>query len=171
MIDGHDLHATATAQGIVAGIDRIAVDSDVVAVLPSLAARHLSPEAVAPGDDILRTVLVEHAEEGFLGLTILSLCSSFARSAHRHLKIVVEQYTLPDSLPLRPFGLMSHKAAFELQECAHPAFAWLLLIEIVADDTIGKRPALTMISHVATVGTALITIVAQIGRASCRERV
>ena len=160
MVDRHDLHATATAQGIAASIDRIAVDSDVVAVLPSLAARHLSPQTVAPGDDILRTVLVEHAEEGFLGLTVLSLCSGFARSAHRHLKIVVEQYTLPDSLPLRPFGLMPHKAALKLQECAHPAFAWLLLIEIVIDDTIGKRPAFTMISHVATVCASLITVVA-----------
>ena len=55
---------------------------------------------------------------------------------------------------------MSHKAALKLQECAHPPFACFVLIEIVADDTIGKRPALTMISHVATVGTALITVVA-----------
>ena len=108
----------------------------------------------------LRTVLVEHAEDGFLGLTVLSLCSGFARSAHRHLKIVVEQYTLPDSLPLRPFGLMTDEAALELQKCAHPAFARLILIEIIADDAIGKRHALTMIGNVATVGATLIAVVA-----------
>lgn len=110
VIDGHDLHATATAQGIVAGIDRIAVDSDVVAVLPSLATRHLSPQTVALGDDILRTVLVEHAEESLLRLAILRVRACLARSAHRHLQIVVEQHALPDTLSFRPFGLMPDEA-------------------------------------------------------------
>ena len=55
---------------------------------------------------------------------------------------------------------MSHKAALKLQECTHPPFAWFVLIEIVIDDTIGKRPALAVISDVATVGTALIAVVA-----------
>ena len=34
------------------------------------------------------------------------------------------------------------------------------LIEIVIDDTIGKRNALTMIGNVATIGAALIAVVA-----------
>ena len=55
---------------------------------------------------------------------------------------------------------MSHKAALKLQERTHPPFAWFVFIEIVIDDTIGKRPALTMISHVATVYASLITVVA-----------
>ena len=160
MVDRHHLHATATTEGVAAGIDRVAVDGDVVAVLPSLAARHLSPQSVAPGDDILRTVLVENTEEGFLGLTVLCIRTRLAWSAHRHLQIVVEQYTLPDSLPLRPFGLMPDEAALELQKRAHPSLARLILIEIIADDAIGKRHALTMIGNVATVGATLIAVVA-----------
>ena len=93
-------------------------------------------------------------------MTVFCLCSGFALSAHRHLKIVVEQYTLPDSLPLRPFGLMPDEAALKLQECAHPAFARLILIEIIADDTIGKRHALTVIGNLATIGAALVAVVA-----------
>ena len=160
MIDGHDLHASATTEGVAASIDRVAVDGDGIAVLPAFAARHLPPQTVAPSDDILWTVLVEHAEESLLSLSILRVRACLARSAHRHLQIVVEQHALPNTLPLLPVGLVSYEAAFELQERTHPPFAWLLLIEIVADDTIGKRPALAVISDVAAVYASLITVVA-----------
>ena len=42
-------------------------------------------------DDILRTVLVENTEEGFLGMAVLRIRTRLARAAHRHLKIVVQQ--------------------------------------------------------------------------------
>ena len=55
---------------------------------------------------------------------------------------------------------MSHEAALELQKRAHPAFAWFVLIEIVIDNAIGKRHALTVIGNLATIGAALVAVVA-----------
>lgn len=55
---------------------------------------------------------------------------------------------------------MPYEAALKLQERTHPPFARLILIEIIADDAIGKHHALAVIRNVATIGAALIAVVA-----------